>query len=238
MGLNDDMIRLPIIVDVETCPHPCAPDFIERTDPASIRAPKNYTKPDSIAAFIEQRKGELETEYAEKLDRAALDWNLARIVALAWSTDGGDTVVVRPCADEVEEALALTEFWRAAQGRRLLGFAARSFDAPTLIQRSRLLQVNYQDVNLARFGKGSVIDLREVLTFDDARYEALMTRSLKVFCRRFGIPVDDPIDGVDIPSLIATGHWADVVAHVTSDLRLTAALAKRLQILPVAAEVL
>lgn len=231
MGFNFENILSPILVDIETTAHPCAPDFIERTDPASVKAPGNYKKPEAIAAYIEQRKGELEGEYLEAVGKAALDWNLSRIVALAWSTDGGDTVTVKPCANEEEETLALVDFWLHAEGRPLMGFAARTFDVPTLIQRSRLLSVAYRDVNLARFGKGSVIDLREILTFDDARYEALMPRSLKMFCRRFGIPIDDAVNGKDVPQLIAEGDWDAVISHVTSDVRLTAALAKRVGVL-------
>jgi hypothetical protein len=76
-----------------------------------------------------------------------------------------------------------------------------------------------------------VIDLREILTFDDARYEAIMPRSLKMFCRRFGIAVDDPIVGAEIPALIAAGDWDGVISHVTSDVRATMALARRIGVL-------
>lgn len=233
MGLNFDELRQPIIVDIETCPHPCVTDFVPAPDLESIKAAGNLKDPDKIKADIEARKQKAQAEYDEGLKRAALDWNLSRIVALAWSTDGGETVTVKPCQTELEELSALVDFWKHAEGRLLMGFSARTFDLPTLIQRSRLLQVKHRDVNLARFGKGSVIDLREVLTFDDARYEALMPRSLKMFCRRFGIPVDDEVDGAQIPQLVAEGQWDDVIDHVTSDVRLTAALAKRIGVLNV-----
>ncbi len=150
-------------------------------------------------------------------------------MALAWST--GNDIIVMPCANEDEERAALVAFWKDAKGRELLGFAARTFDAPTLIQRSRLLNVEHRAINLARFGKGSIIDLREILTFDDARYEAIMPRSLKMFARRFGIPCDDPIGGAEIPALIAAGDWEGVISHVTSDVRLTIALARRIGVL-------
>ena len=61
-----------------------------------------------------------------------------------------------------------------------------SFDVPTLIQRSRYRRAA-SSISLARFGKGDVVDqLRDVLTFDDAQYDAVMPRSLSAFCRRFG----------------------------------------------------
>jgi hypothetical protein len=74
--------------------------------------------------------------------------------------------------------------------------------------------------------------VRDVLTFDDARYEAIMPRSLKAFCKRFGIPVDDDVDGKDIPELVAAGKWELVKSHVVSDVRLTLALAQRVGVIP------
>jgi RNase H-like protein len=231
MGFNDNMFAPPIVLDIETAAHPCAAEFIEPLNLDGIVAAKNLKDPEKVTADLERRRQDATAEHATKMGRAALDWNLSRIVALAWSGDAGDTVIVKPCATEDEERSALAAFWKEAEGRLLLGFCARNFDVPTLIQRSRLLNVPHRDVNLARFGKGSVIDLRDVLTFDDARYEALMTRSLKSFCRRFGLEVTDEIDGRDIAQLVAAGDWDGVISHVTSDVRLTAQLAQRIGIL-------
>jgi hypothetical protein len=219
----------PIVVDIETAPHPCAGDFLEPLNLDGIKAAGNLKDPEKIKADLEKRRADATVEHASKIGRAALDWNLSRIVALAWST--GTDIIVMPCANEDEERAALVAFWQDAKGREILGFAARTFDAPTLIQRSRLLNVEHRPINLARFGKGSIIDLREILTFDDARYEAIMPRSLKMFCRRFGIAVDDPIGGAEIPALIAAGEWDGVISHVTSDVRATMALARRIGVL-------
>jgi hypothetical protein len=195
----------------------------------AITAAKNLKDPLKISEDIAKRRHEAAAAYEESLSRAALDWNLSRIVALAWFD--GDVTTVKPCPDEETERAALVEFWRTLGNRALVGFAARTFDAPTLIQRSRLLNVVHQEVNLARFGRGSVIDIRDVLTFDDARYEAVMPRSLKTFCRRFGIQVDDPIDGKQIPQLVAEGNWDAVMAHITSDVKLTVQLGQRIGVL-------
>jgi hypothetical protein len=58
-----------------------------------------------------------------------------------------------------------------------------------------------------------------------------MRRSLKAFCKRFGIQVADDITGKDVPSLAAAGEWESVRAHVESDVALTVALARKLRIL-------
>jgi hypothetical protein len=221
-----------IVVDAETVAHDCVRDYVAAPDLGAVTAAKNLKDPAKIAESIESRKAELQAEYAESLSRAALDWNLSRIVALAWQSAGDDDVTVYSCHNEVEERQALVNFWNDYLGRKMVGFCARTFDAPTLIQRSRLLNVNHPRVRIDRFGRGDVIDVRDVLTFDDARYEAIMPRSLKAFCKRFGIPVDDDVDGKDIPELVAAGKWELVKSHVVSDVRLTLALAQRVGVIP------
>ncbi len=138
-----------------------------------------------------------------------------------------DSASSRGRAVESRELSALTSFWKAAARGRLFGFCARTFDVPTLIQRSRYLEVPHPLISLARYGKGDVIDLRDVLMFDNARCGAVMPRSLSAFCRRFGIDVEDALTGADIAA-VREGRWADVVSHVRADVLKTARLAARL----------
>jgi hypothetical protein len=223
----------PIILDIETCPHPCAGEFIPAPDLDAIKPAGNVKDPVKVAASLAERKAAAVEDHKASLSRAALDWNLSRIVAFAWidmeRPQAGS--VVMEGRDEAEEAEALAEMWKLIGHRPIIGFCARTFDVPTLIQRSRLLGIKPVDVSLARYGRGDVIDLRDLLTFDDARYEALMPRSLKMFCKRFGVPVHDDINGADIPALVAAGDWDSVRAHVRSDVQLTAALAARLGVI-------
>jgi len=76
-----------------------------------------------------------------------------------------------------------------------------------------LLEVPHPSISLARYGRGDVIDLPDVLTFDDARYEAIMPRSLSAFCRRFGADVLDPFSSSDIAAAVREDRWADVEHH-------------------------
>jgi len=57
-----------------------------------------------------------------------------------------------------------------------------------------------------------------------------MKRTLKAFCKRFGIPVNDAINGSEIPALVAAGKWEEVAAHCRADVELTVQLAHRLGI--------
>ncbi len=221
----------PLVVDIETAPLTNVRDFLDAPDLENLKAPGNYTKADSIAKWIEEEKVKRLAEFeTDCTDKAALDFNTARIVALGRWFSGGK--VISGCADEQQEAAALEAFWRDSDGRMMVGFSIREFDMPMLIQRSRYLGVAYRTPDLGRFARGSsVIDLRDLLTFNDLRYSHLMPRSLKCFARRFGLPVTDPVNGGDIPGLIAAGDWTSVLAHVDADLDLTVALARRLGVI-------
>lgn len=127
----------------------------------------------------------------------------------------------------------LKEFWVASAHRSIIGFNVKGFDLRYLIQRSRYLGVSYPYVDMGKYSRKGVIDLFQELTFYDGTYDqGCMRRSLKAFCRRFGIPVNDEIDGKDVPALALAGEWDQVEAHVRSDLELTIALARRLGFVP------
>lgn len=220
-----------IVIDIETVPHECAAAFVPEPDLDAIRPAGNLKDPAKIAEDIEKRRAAALEDRRVALSRAALDWNLSRIVAIGWWHEADAEVQAVTCRDEQDETAALKALWKRAANAEIVGFCARTFDVPTLIQRSRLLRVRPGFVSLSRYGKGTVIDLRDMLTFDDARYEAIMPRSLKTFCRRFGVPVADAIDGAQIPALVEAGRWNDVIAHVVSDVQITHALAVRLGVL-------
>lgn len=225
----------PLVFDLESAPLPNVRDYVDPPDLSAIKAPGNYKKQESIDAYIADAKVEAKEKFERDCtDKAALDFNTARIVALGASglrPHGALATVVR---DEQDEREALTDFWAVSRQRTLVGFRVREFDLPLMIQRSRYLRVAHPMLDLGRYAKGSTVcDLYDLLTFNDMRQEALMRRSLKSFCRRFGIPVNDEIAGADIPALVAAGDWDAVEAHCASDVQLTAALAERLGVVRV-----
>lgn len=220
------------VFDIETVAHADAALYLVPPNLDAIQPAGNLKDPVKIAADIEKRKREAQQEYEAKLDRCALDWNLSRIVCIGMHNIGDGQPQVIACKTEADEKAALASFWLNARGRRLVGFSCRTFDAPTLIQRSRYLGVPYRDLSLAKFGRGDVTDLREILTFDDANYTALMPRSLDAFCKRFGIVVEDDWTGADVAQLVREGNWDGVLAHCRADLQRTRMLAERINVLP------
>ena len=219
-----------IYLDVETVAIDQVGDFVPPPDLSAIAPARNLRDPVKIAEDIERKSREAQDEYTAKLSRAALDFNLNRIVCLGIAF-GDSTVEAMPIENEEQEACELAAFWQTytQTRRRIVGFCARTFDLPTLIQRSRLLGVVHPQVSLARYRgeSGDVIDLREILTFDDMRYESIMPRTLHNFCKRFGIPVADETSGADIAKLVQEGNWQAVQAHCQSDVELTRQLAYR-----------
>lgn len=214
--MQRDLATTPIVFDLETCGLANAAEFLE-----PVQAARNLKDPEKIKADIEQRT-------AERDGKLALDWNTGRIVALAWWTEE-DGMVPFVCKDDFEERHAIKAFWRAAQNRTLIGFNCKSFDLRYLIQRSRYLDIPHPWVDLGRYSSKGVTDLYLELTFADPYTEGAMRRTLKHFCKRFGIPVADEIEGKDIADLVNLGDWAAVEAHCVSDVALTVALARRLR---------
>lgn len=235
MGWNNENTRVDerfSVCDIETCPHPDAALYLVPPDFDAIKPNGTLRDPQKIADDIAKKKADAQAEYEAKVDRCALDWNLSRIACIGLHNVGDSQPHVLMCKTEADEKAALAAFWLATKGRRLVGFSIRSFDAPTLIQRSRYLGVIPRNLSLARFGRGDVTDLREILTFDDANYTALMPRSLDAFCKRFGIVVTDDWTGADVPTLIKAGNWAGVEAHCLADIERTRLLAERINVIP------
>jgi DNA polymerase elongation subunit (family B) len=249
IGYNSTNSPGAIAVDLETAPMDGAAQYVPEMEPVppldldSIQAAKNLKDPDKIAWDIAKRRSDAivaheervqrsSAAYAEKLGKAALDFNLARIVAISWS-DGrvSETLV---CECETDEQWALNQFWNATTNATLVGFRIRTFDAPMLMARSRYLGVKYPTLDLGRYGRsGRVVDLWDVLTFGLSDYEttSVMPRGLKSYAKRYGLEVEDEIDGKDIPALVQAGDWDAVRAHIESDVRLTVQLAQRLGVM-------
>ena len=208
----------PLILDIETMGLPNAADYLE-----PVQAARNLKDPEKIKADIAEKE-------AARLDKLALDWNVGRIAAIGWWTDR-DGVMVDVCRNEAEERATLGAVWDACKHRTIVGFNAKGFDLRFMIQRSRLLGVPHPLLDLGKYSKRGITDLYLELTFGDGTYDqGAMRRTLKAFCRRFGIPVTDEIDGADIPALIAAGDWGAVQAHCASDVMLTVELARKLRV--------
>jgi len=205
-----------LIFDVEAVALDIASSYLE---PAT--APSNYKDEAKIAAYIEQAN-------REALARAALDVDLARIVALGWQEDDEEPRVAL-IRDSSEEQAVLTWFWSrvapAAQPRpTLIGFNCLGYDLLLLLRRSLYLGVKTPRLHLGKYRHDGIEDLMLALSFDGA----LKYRGLPFYCKRFGIEVPDEHTGADIATLFKDNNWEAIEAHCLADLAKTRQLAERL----------
>jgi predicted PolB exonuclease-like 3'-5' exonuclease len=210
-------------IDIETVGLPEAAQYAE-----PVAAPANYRDPEKIAAYIAEKQ-------AEQVNKAGLDLDLCRVVAIGLMVEGASVVQVLMAKDHDEEAQMLRELWASLTKDRhpvLVGFNILGFDLPVLIRRSQYLGVPYPRMNLDRY-RTPHHDLMLELTWRGL----VRARSLKFYAKRFGIDVQDEVNGADMPVLVEAGDWDKVTSHVTSDVRLTAALAERIGVVKVTAEI-
>jgi hypothetical protein len=177
------------------------------------------------------RAAQIAEKRAKALADAALDPDLCRIVAIGswWDVCSAPALVL--CRDEREEAVALAEFWETYRTIRhehpytvIVGSNCLGFDLPVMVRRSLYLQVEVPMLDRGKYRHRDVIDLKSLLCDDDR----LAWRSLDYYVKRFALDVPhDPIDGGQIPALVAAGEWDKVREHNRLDLVKTRALALR-----------
>lgn len=205
-----------LIFDCEAVALDIASAYLE---PAT--APSNYKDPQKIADYIEQAN-------REALAKAALDVDLARIVALGTQEDDAEPRVTL-IRDSHEEQAALAWFWSrvAPKGEArptLIGFNCLGYDLLLLLRRSLYLGVKTPRLSLGKYRHDGIEDLMLALSFDGA----LKYRGLPFYCKRFGIEVEDTHTGADIAALFAAGDFEAIRVHCLADLQKTRQLAERL----------
>lgn len=212
------------VLDIETVGHERAADWMTDRKP-----PPSYSKPETI----EKWRG-------EQVAKAAVKVPYLRVVAVAiaaltsttppeartWA-DFQDEPGTNP--DGWERALLLWT-WRVVHRDGLLGFCLRTFDGPALWFRSMVHELTVPPYSWDRYPRPqagldcAVVDLADILTCNGNTELA----SLRQYGRAFGLSVEDPITGADIPALVAAGRWTDVESHAVADVTLTRALAHAL----------
>ena len=198
------------VFDIETAPIEDAAQFLEDVAP-----PSNYKDQDKIAAYIAEAK-------LKQLEKAALDVDLCRVVAIGSIIEGCKPLVLTTEHNSEADMLAL--FWDFVGMRHLVGFNCLGFDLPVLIRRAQYLGLKVPSVAIGKYRHPGVTDLQMVLSFDGAK----PFRSLAFYCNRFGVDVPDTITGADIGAAVKERRWNDVRGHVTADVMKAALLAEKL----------
>lgn len=220
------MSRL-LMVDIETAPIAGVETFL-----GAIQAPANYRDPEKIAKYIEEAA-------VKERDKAALDPDLCRIVALAFQVEGETEVKGGVAKDEAEETRLLTRFWDVVRktngigGVSLCGFNIAGFDVPVLARRSLYLKVAGVKFRFGRYAyqRPQIIDLMDPLTMD--RHEAFKMRSKDWWVKRMGLAgAQDDNTGKNVPTLVALGLWDEILHHCKADVVKEVQMAQWLGIWP------
>ena len=205
------MSRL-LCFDIETAPIEGVERFL-----GAIQAPANYSKPESIAKYIEEKT-------LEERDKAALDPDLGRIVALFFQLQGETEVRGGIAKTEADEKALLTKWWAFVRKAsdpfkvRYTGYNIAGFDLPFLLRRSLFLGVPAPTIRLGRYGyqMPEVEDIMNILTMD--RHEKFRMRSKDWWIKRLGLAgADDDNTGAAVPALVALGDWEAVAHHCRQD---------------------
>src|SRR6185369_11577818 len=145
-----------LIIDVETVAIDDVATYLE-----PVSAPSNYKDEAKIAAYIAE-------ETKRQTDKAALDIDLARIVAIGYYIEFPDQSVdgnVLLCKDETQEMTNLGKLWDTfwkvyvPGGTVAVTFNGLAYDLPLLLRRSLYLGVTAPKLQLDRFRHPDAIDL-------------------------------------------------------------------------------
>lgn len=213
-------MRPYLVLDVETVAVDEAEQYLEPIEP-----PSNYKDPEKITRYLDDRKREL-------LARAALDIDLARIVAIGlWGSYAPkpEVVICRNEREEQERLRWLVEDVPAFGDDvyLLVTFNGLQYDLPLIIRRCQLLSVQVPYLKLSKHQPGRLCDLMQVLSFQGL----VKPHGLKFYAQRFGFEVQDTHRGADVAQLVAAGDWDGVRAHCLSDVVLTHTLAAELELI-------
>ena len=200
-----------IYFDIETKTNEEVIKFIPDPSP-----PGHYKKPETIAKYVEEKR-------AEKIEKAALDADFGKIVAIGIKEDNGDPyslLVGEEIAEDnvLTEADAISWFWALFNHHRRVccGYNIIGFDLPYLLRRSFDLGIFVPAIpNLSKYQTHPTLDLMNVL------YNWGQPRGLKFVCERYGI--ENPLPDLD-GSMVKDMDAATLKAYVENDVMLVSRL--------------
>jgi len=202
-----------ILLDISTAPLPNAAEFID-VESIPVGNRKDQAKIDAYKA----------EKLAERLDSAALDFDLARITGIAWA---GDIAGIALCRDEDAERVELADMAQRLKGDyRLISYNGLAFDWPMLMRRARYLGVPFPVINVDKY-RSPHIDLMALLTAHDPSRR----RALGFYTRRLGMGLTKALSGAEEAQVPVSGRWDELSQSLAHDVEAIHKLATWLQVL-------
>jgi hypothetical protein len=217
-----------LILDVASAPIDDAEAFLadEPIEPAG-----NLKDPEKIAADVAKKR-------AARLEKAGLDFDLARLTGIATLSPDHDTPLVRVLRTEADERLELQHVGWLIEGRRedagdfspmLITYNGFRFDLPLLMRRAAYLGLrDFPRINLDKY-RSRHVDLWNTLSHQGAT----SAHGLSFYCRRLGwTDLTKTLSGAEESRVPVTGQWAELEASLSHDVIATRRLAEWLGVLP------
>lgn len=208
-----------IFIDIETIPgqHEGLLDEYR----AAVKAPGNYSKPESIKAWLDENR---EAIAQAEWQKTALDGAVGQIVCISWASHiEGQTHFVTS-TDLVDEKEMLYTFWSDMNDREdtIGGHNVASFDIPFLWARSIIHNVRPP----AWFPRNPKPWYPEV--YDTMhQWNPDKRISLDRLAKALGLPGKTG-KGSDVWPMVQEGKWDDIAAYCMADVNLTLAVYDRM----------
>jgi len=222
-----------IFFDIETIPAQDPAVLQEIT--ASIKAPGQYSKPESIEKWLaENREAEAKAQWL----KTSFDGGVGQIVCVSWAFDQGDTRCLQvPDLSRKSEAALLEVFFTdveeacsATHGQRpvLIGHNHVAFDVPFIWKRAMVHDIKppFWFPRNPKPWSDSVID---TMMLWDAQQR--VGGSMDRICRLLGIPGKEGMSGADVWPAIEAGKFDEVGEYCRADVERTRAMYKRMMFL-------
>jgi predicted PolB exonuclease-like 3'-5' exonuclease len=212
---------MKLFIDIETIP--TQREDIKTDIRFNISAPANYTKPETIAKWIEENA---ETEFDKQYRKTALDGLLGEIVSIAWAVEDNEPQVLFRVAGESEADL-LRAFFEDLQlltdknSQRInitqwIGHYITGFDLRFIWQRCVVNQV-----------KPTVKIPYNAKPWDDCVFDTKVEwsgtgqysgkSSLDALCKAFGLEGKGDIDGSKVWDYYQAGRIREIAEYNKED---------------------
>jgi hypothetical protein len=209
--------RQALVLDLSTAPLPNAAEFV---DGDAIQAPSNWKDPAKIEAYKTE-------QLAERISKAALDFDLARITGAGVMVIDSDKdpvaeTTIAVARDEDDERALIEGVSLQLRDRTLIGYNGKAFDWPLLMRRARYLGVSpVPYINIDRY-KSPHHDLLELLSGHDPSRR----RPLGFYVKRLSMGLIKPLSGAQEAAVPETGDWDGLKASLQHDVEAVYRLAQ------------
>lgn len=216
-----------IFLDIETCPSQS--EELRREFLANVKAPGNYTKPESIAKWLEEN-AEAEAETA--LRKTSFDGAFGHVCVIGFAVNDCEPRALYADDWHAREATILAAFYsaidvlcraRPAERPVFVGHNLVEFDLRFLFQRSVVLGVkpSHHIPFSAKPWDNSVFDTM-------ARWDGKNRASMDKLCKALGFDGKGDIDGSKVWDYVKAGRIAEVADYCKGDIERTRLLFNRM----------